>query len=190
MWPDEWKRTLESAGVGFAAGLSDAELRTAEDAYDIRFPPDLEELLRFALPCGRGWPDWRNAADSNIERALQWPLEGILFDIENNDFWLKSWRERPPLLADQFAVARERIAESPRLIPIAGHRYLPQQPHAAGNPVFSVHQTDVIYYGSDLTEYFANEFSYYFRGPGAEHRISHPLRRIEFWSMLADCDYE
>jgi len=30
--------------------------------------------------------------------------------------------------------------------------------------VFSVHQTDIIYYGAHLQNYLENEFSYYFRG--------------------------
>lgn len=182
----EWKKTLETAGVVFANGLTASELRRAEEAYSIRFPPDLAELLRFALPTGRRWPDWRNTSDDAIRDALQWPLEGMLFDIEHNAFWLEEWGTRPEELSDAFAIARERVAAAPKLIPVPGHRYLPQEPLLEGNPVFSVYQTDVICYGRDLSEYFANEFSYYFRGPGSEHRITEPVRTIEFWSALAE----
>lgn len=185
---ETWKRTLEQAGVRFDAGLLDSELEAAQRAHHFRFPPDLEELLRFALPMGRGWPNWREPLDPGIAEAFAWPLEGILFDIENNDFWLEEWGLRPPSLDDAFAIARERVAAAPRLIPISGHRYLPETPRTAGNPVFSVYQTDIIHYGRDLEEYFANEFPQYFRGPGGEFGISVPVRRIEFWSRLVEID--
>jgi hypothetical protein len=35
---------------------------------------------------------------------------------------------------------------------------MPAEPHLPGNPVFSVHQTDIIVYGLDLYEYLHNEF--------------------------------
>jgi len=40
-------------------------------------------------------------------------------------------------------------------IPVYSHRYLPSEPKATGNPVLSVHQTDIIYYGNDLASYFS-----------------------------------
>lgn len=45
------------------------------------------------------------------------------------------------------------LKAAPRLIPICSHRYIPEEPHDAGNPVFSVMQSDVIYYGADLANY-------------------------------------
>ena len=50
------------------------------------------------------------------------------------------------------------VAKAPRLIPILSHRYMPDDPPLAGNPVFSVYQTDIIYYGYDLASYFESEF--------------------------------
>ena len=172
-------------------GLRDSEIRAAEATYAIRFPPDLEELLRYALPVGSPWPDWRKDSNAEIHDALNWPLEGILFDIERNAFWLAEWGERPAELDRAFAIASEHVALAPRLIPVFAHRYLPQEPSSAGNPVFSVYQTDIIYYGSNLAEYFANEFPSYFRGAGGStYQISQPVVRIDFWSMFAENDYE
>lgn len=39
------------------------------------------------MPSSDGWYDWRDLANSAIEKALRWPLEGMCFDIENNAFW-------------------------------------------------------------------------------------------------------
>ena len=65
------------------------------------------------------------------------------------------------------------------LIPIYSHRYMPAAPAPAGSPVFSVHQTDVIYYGSDLVSYFQSEF---FNIPDRKS----PTHRVDFWSELAE----
>lgn len=39
-------------------------------------------------------------------------------------------------------------------------------------------QADVIYYGANLAEYFANEF-------GGTYQVG-PVRRIPFWSEIVD----
>ncbi len=66
------------------------------------------------------------------------------------------------------------------MIPVFSHRYLPDDPNEAGNPVFSVYQTDIIYYGADLLDYFENEFAQ----PRPAWRTITP-RLIRFWSALA-----
>jgi hypothetical protein len=70
------------------------------------------------------------------------------------------------------------------LIPICSHRYIPAAPHEAGNPVFSVHQTDIIYYGADLMDYLQNEFNFYFGRTG--YAITGSPKRIPFWSELTE----
>lgn len=45
----------------------------------------------------------------------------------------------------------------PRLIPIYAHRFTPAAPSPSESPVFSVWQTDIIYYGANLLEYLTNE---------------------------------
>jgi hypothetical protein len=101
------------------------------------------------------------------------------FDIEHNAFWWPAWGARPTALADAFAVAAARVSEAPRLIPVYRHRYLPAEPCAAGNPVLSVYQMDIIYYGADLREYLANEFEHgamVIVPPGHDD-----VRRVPFW---------
>ena len=181
-----WQSTLERAGVDFAPGLSELEVQGAEESYGLVFPPDLKMLLTFALPMGKSWPNWRDIHNPEIKKMLDWPYEGICFDIEHSGFWPQKWGPRPVVLAECFTVAKERLEQAPRLIPIFGHRYLPARPCIEGNPVLSVYQTDIIYYGTDLWNYFQNEFSYYFGT--TEYQLGEPIRRIEFWSDIIDGD--
>jgi hypothetical protein len=86
-------------------------------------------------------------------------------------------------LSSAIEVARRGIAKAPTLIPIFSHRYIPAEPHAVGNPVFSVYQTDIIYYGVDLTNYFTNEFSIPHRHDLPDYKS---VRKIRFWSALVE----
>jgi hypothetical protein len=126
------------------------------------------------------------APDSAIRERLDFPRDGIFFDIEHNAFWLDEWGTRPAGLSDAFAIARRAVADAPVLIPICGHRYIPAEPSEPGNPVYSVHQTDIIYYGAHLMEYFQNEFGYYFGRTG--YQISENVRPIRFWSRLVEAN--
>jgi hypothetical protein len=67
----------------------------------------------------------------------------------------------------------------PAELRVLGHRYLPEQPHEPGNPVFSVYQADVIYYGADLIDYFEREFAGWGHRPWPDQ-----IRYIPFWSDL------
>lgn len=173
--------------VRLEAGLSESELGRVEESYGFRFPPDLRELLGAALPLDlvdaerQRFPNWREAPNEFIQHYMDWPLEGVLFDVEYNDFWFGTWGERPVKVSEALAVTRRRFADVSRLIPLFLHRFLPSQPCEAGNPVFSVHQTDVVYYGSDLLEYFENEIFEQYNLKG----YSTTIRPIPFWSDLA-----
>jgi len=152
------------------------ELDAAQERYRLRFPPDLVELLLDRRPV-EGW-DWRTD-DAGIRRALEHPLAGLLFDVEHNDLWWAEWGQRPSSAEERAEVLTAVVNAAPRLIPLIAHRYIPEEPLEAGNPVFSVMQSDVIYYGADLAEYFANEL-----GGGAFH-LGDP-RYIPFWSELVE----
>ena len=147
----------EKGGVTFEPGLSDHECEHIEHQFGFRFPPDLRSLLQFALPVSAGFYDWRHGPEEKLRERLAWPLDGICWDIEHNGFWVKAWGPKPMELEARFAIARERLAEAPRLIPVNGHRFIPDRPHEPGNPVFSVWQTDIIYYGFDLADYLARD---------------------------------
>lgn len=178
----ESQAVLATAGVRFAPGLSAEELALAEERFAFRFPSDLREFLRIGLPVSHPWVDWRGERESSIRERLKWPLDGICFDIEQNAFWLAEWGPRPKRMELASDIARRAVANAPTLIPICGHRYIPAEPPEAGNPVFSVYQTDIILYGSDLLDYLQNEFKYHFGR--AEFAAPANPRRIAFWSQL------
>jgi hypothetical protein len=70
------------------------------------------------------------------------------------------------------------LAAAPKLIPIYHHRMMPDEPHLKGNPVFSVWQTDIIYYGFDLEDYLRHEFVL----PGRK-AWPETIRPIRFWNI-------
>jgi len=108
---------------------------------------------------------------------LDWPLKRLLLDVERG-FWWPDWGDRPSSADERREVLRGALATKPRLIPLLGHRFLPETPSDAGNPVFSMHGFDTIYYGSNLTEYFANEFE--------GRRLIRAVRHIPFWSDITE----
>lgn len=173
------KHKLQEAGVVFDSGLTQGEIQLAEESFGFQFPPDLKSFLMFALPSGQGWPNWRDVDDPELERMLHWPYEGIYFDIQNNSLWPVGWGTKPASLNEALEIAKRKIDEAPKLIPVFLHRYLPDRPSLEGNPVFSVYQSDIIYYGSNLWIYLQNEFQLDLEDPASP-------RRIEFWSDFTD----
>lgn len=161
----------------WAEGYTQAELDVAQERYGLVFPPDLLALFRDRRPV-LGY-DWRTD-DKEIREMLRWPLEGLLFDVENNALWWPEWGERPRSAGERAEVLAAVVASSPKLIPLVSHRYLPAEPHEVGNPVFSVYQSDVIYYGADLEDYFDREFVDNRRPLGGD------IRHIRFWSELVE----
>jgi hypothetical protein len=177
--PESSGELLRWAGVQLGAGLSAEEVAAVEARFGFRFLPEHRDFLRRYLPAGPGWPDWRAGDATRLEGVLGWPVEGALFDVEHEQFWPRSWGPRPAASDDALRIARRHLDAVPKLVPVYGHRYLPASPAPSPSPVFSVHQTDVIYYGADLADYLAHEF-----GEPAAGR--HPTVRIPFWSDLAE----
>ena len=113
-----------------------------------------------------------------LRECLEIPLRGVLFDVEHNEFWLEEWGRRPNSLEGALRVAGELVAAAPRLIPVYAHRMMPDEPHMPGNPVFSVHQTDIIHYGFDLADYLRHEFGLLSREPWPAQ-----MKPIRFWDL-------
>jgi len=170
---------MRQRGVEFAPGLTRSQIETAEAALGFIFPPDLSAFLECALPLGERFPDWRSPTSEFILDRLAWPADSMCFDIEHNSFWLSAWGRKPDSLEAATARAREAVRAAPFLVPIYGHRYLPAAPRGPGNPVFSVYQTDIIYYGFDLPSYLLAEF-----GVPNPFPVPESPREIEFWSEL------
>jgi hypothetical protein len=168
-------------------GLLADELVCIEAKFAFRFPSDLADLLGAGLPTGERWPRWRaaiqgdDAATAQIYAMLDWPREGMCFDVEHAGSWDPSWGPRPASMQDSLRVASDAIRAAPVLIPVFGHRYLPAEPCEAGNPVFSVYQWDIIVYGRDLGSYFNAERD----GWSPERSIrERAIRSWTAWSMM------
>ena len=161
----------------WAEGYTQSELDVAQAKYGLVFPPDLVALLRDRRPVLAY--DWRSD-DKEIREMLRWPLEGLLFDVENNAMWWPEWGVRPGTAEARSEIIAKVVSDAPKLIPLVSHRYLPTEPHEAGNPVFSVYQSDVIYYGGDLADYFEREFVDP-RRPLPQH-----IKHVRFWSDLVE----
>jgi hypothetical protein len=162
------------APLVWTRGFSRAALERAQELFGLTFPLDLFERLLDRRPVDG--PDWTNEAE--IRERLAWPDDGQLFDVEHNGLWWPEWGARPGTAEARAEGLRQVVAAAPRLIPVFGHRYLPETPAAAGNPVFSVWQSDVILYGADLEDWAARE------DDGWDHRPWPPVREIPFWSEL------
>ena len=170
---------LRAGGVRKKRGLSDKEVSRVQDRIGFAFGPEHREFIQSALPVGKSWPDWRKGSKEDLRGWLDWPIEGVLFDVLNNSFWPASWGDRPDEQDGRGREARAHLARVPTLVPVFSHRYLPSDPQFSPSPVFSVHQADVIFYGDNLLDYVAHEFHV---------PPLHPTERthVPFWSDLAE----
>jgi hypothetical protein len=173
---------LRRSGVNLEPGLREAEIARIEETFGFGFGSEHREFLSAALPTGDSWMGWSDAPSTVLQGRLDWPIEGVIFDVRENGFWPASWGDRPEdrRIAEQ--QAREHLAQVPKLIPIYSHRCLPTDPAPVPSPVFSVHQTDVIYYGDNLLDYVAHEFNTPPLHPATPGERPH----LPFWSDLAE----
>src|SRR5262249_52882546 len=117
---------------------------------------------------------------------VTWVFQGIEFDIRQG-LWLKRWGTRPKSMSDALETARSDFVSWPKLLPVYGHRFLAADPCRSDNPVFSIMQTDIIYYGSNLAHYLMEEFVDT-STPGAYERNTYEqdIHRVEIWSDLVE----
>jgi hypothetical protein len=161
-------------------GYSPAELDDIQLRWKLQFPPDLLKLLAHRRPLLSGGFDWIDGTHEEIELLLRWPAESFMFDVLENGLWWQEWGPSPPSSSGKIGRVTELLADAPRLIPLGGHRYIPETPSESGNPVFSVYQSDIIYYGADLADWILREE----HGWSAGRLIdpSHPPKEIPLWS--------
>lgn len=155
-------------------GLSGAELARIEGDYEIEFSDDHRAFLAAGLPYRSEplvsneqvcytwewpWPDWRNGDPDRLRRHVEGLTRWALHDIERGRVWTPAWGRRPADDAEARRIARDKLGQAPRMIPVYAHRYLPGGSGTFGFPVLSIWQTtDVIVYGSNLDDYIQNEF--------------------------------
>lgn len=163
-------------------GYSQGELDGIQERWKLRFPPDLVELMLERRPLVSNGFDWLTAPDEYIQGRLDWPFDGFMFDVEHNVLWWPEWGPKPETLEQQTKVLREVFAAAPKLIPLFGHRYLPETPFERGNPVFSVYQADVIHYGRTVVDWLA--FEEKVPPPAYPRPRALMLKEIPFWTEV------
>lgn len=112
-----------------------------------------------ALPISKGFYNWRNFDPKNIQyikAAIYRPINNI-YELVNEVYWCDEWGNEPSDKSKRAEVIRKLLKKAPKLIPIYAHRYMPEM-NIKNAPIFSIHDTDIIYYGENLFSYFKIEF--------------------------------
>jgi hypothetical protein len=175
------------------SGYTQGELDGIQAKWNLRFPPDLVELLKcrrkvIDLDGKVGSFDWLEETDETIRDALEWPFQGFLFDVQNS-LWWPEWGEMPIDLEQREGRLRSIFLSAPKLIPVYGHRYIPEEPFERHNPIFSVYQMDVIHYGANLEDYIMRETKP--DGTGSCPQPGDPgVKRIPFWTRAVEFNNE
>jgi hypothetical protein len=92
---DRYGHVQDADAVDFAPGLTNREFVRVESHFNIHFPPDLRSFLAYALPVSAGFANWRDGDERALRRMLDWPEEGIWYDVIHADFWPAVWGSRP-----------------------------------------------------------------------------------------------
>ena len=170
-------------------GYTQTELDDVQAKWQLHFPSDLVDILRDrrgVIDDGEKLKsfDWINETDEVIRECLEWPFESFLFDAQHG-LWWPEWGERP---VDSTAVKEQLqtiFASAPKLIPVYSHRYIPEEPGEAGNPIFSVYQMDVIIYGANLADFIERELDAPIDGSCPQPDWP-TVKRIPFWTRAVE----
>jgi hypothetical protein len=163
-------------------GLSILQIQLIEAQLGFGMPEDFSYLLQNIRDPGGVLFPWANFRKQKYVDAIAGIFQGIEFDIEHNNLWLRRWGERPTALSTALEIARGDFSNWPKLLPVYGHRFLAVQPCRSNNPVFSIVQTDIIYYGANLAHYLLNEFV----RDSSQRIVDRPIHTIEIWSDFAE----
>ncbi|MDM7831980.1 hypothetical protein [Cellulomonas edaphi] len=180
---EEAHELLTYAGERIGPGLSSDEREQVEERLGFRFAPVHRAFLALGLPRGPLWPNWRSGSTRDLGARLRLPVDGVVADVLEHDFWPTRWGPRPHGLDAREQAARARLATVPTVVPLFGQRYLPAEDPLPTVPVLAIHRTEVVVYARDLVDYVNREFSM-----GHPRRDSEPERaaRVPFWTDLAD----
>lgn len=166
-------------GTRWLGGLSEEQIAAVERQWSLHFPPDYRLFLArlHAVDRPMRCRSWKYSLSGEptlhdntsfynwltegalIQDRLDVLADGLQFDVENNDLWRPSWGPKPATAPARVERVRELVSAAPRLIPVFGHRYLLAEPSQAGNPIFSIMQSDIIVFATDLRTYFLDEFA-------------------------------
>jgi len=185
---EELNTAIQNHGFGNLVfgkgGMADREIAMIESELCLPLPDDLKFLMGNVLELDSGSPPWSTLDRVTYVEQIDWVLQGILFDVEHANLWLRRWGSQPRSLEAAQNIVRQDFALWPKLFPVFGHRFLAVQPTENDNPVFSIMQSDIICYGANLARYLLQEFGEtrdYDENTGAQSP-----RHVEIWSDFAD----
>lgn len=104
--------------------------------------------------------DWKRDKEEIRER-LKWPYQTMFEDVLGaNKVWLESWgNKRPKSDEDKEKIFSEWFSQTPKLIPITGHRFVVSDSTEKENPVLSIWGSDIVVYGWNMRHYLLNELT-------------------------------
>lgn len=166
--PDEdaWEAyltfALERLGADGSNGVTNAQLAELEAACGVALPFEIGLLLVMGVPDGERWRRWGDDPAGELAEWNAGLLDGILFDVVENDIWYPAWGDKPDP-DHRGAAITEQFSAAPQLLPLYGHRAVPlaiatDETAMEANPILSIMQTDVIVYGKDLADWLHREF--------------------------------
>lgn len=82
---------VAGGAVTLEDGLTDDEFARVEELFGFAFADDHRAFLAAGLPVGASWPNWRGEGRQSLQKRLQLPTEGIVFDVEWSGFWVDGW---------------------------------------------------------------------------------------------------
>lgn len=177
---EEAHEMLQGAGERVSRGLSVQERERVERRFGFRFATVHRAFLAIGLPVGPMWPNWRARSLTAVAVAVAAPVDGVVADVLEHDFWPARWGARPDDAAAREAVARAELARVPALVPFYGRQYLPSGARSPHAPVLGVYRTEVVEVG-DLRS-VVDAATSFACPPGGGRR----LPRVRFWSDVAD----
>jgi hypothetical protein len=154
-----------------------------------------------------GFLDWRKDKEDIVTR-IEDVASGIWWDVEVNvhtpadakeavckgrdesrppAFWFSSWGDCPASTNQRRRRIEQIVDAAPRLIPIIGNRYLLNAANESGNPVLSVHQTDILYWADSLRDFLLRDLAVVL--PAASRPQGPPVgdvRAMPFWGELVN----
>lgn len=151
---------MKLKGIAFEKGLTIDEIEKIQERYSIKFPKSLIDFYSIGLPVGEGFVNWRDDSEDNIkeiQERLDRPFNGLIWGIENNNFWIEGWEE-PNTLEFKKQKLYEILKNEPKPIPVYIHRYILSTDGVDDPAILSMHGDDIIVYGDNLLEYLDNEF--------------------------------
>jgi|GEM_PF-803643 len=165
-------------------GMANHEIAMLEAELRLPLPDDMKFLMANVRELDSGSSPWSILGRAAYEEQIDWVLQGILFDVEHANLWLRRWGPQPRNLEAAQNIARKDFALWPKLFPVFGHRFLVVQPNEIDNPVFSIMQSDIVCYGANLAHYLLQEFGE--TRDYNENTAAQNPRHIEIWSDFAD----